>query len=261
MNSLLHDLIAPDKILRERIVLVIAHADDEVIGAGGQLHRWPNVCFVHVTNSSPPSLEDARNAGCSASHEYAQLRRAEFRRVLRHLNLREERATELDFGDQQAAFQLDSLTEKIKTVLGDLSPDIVLTHSFEGGHPDHDATAFAVHAARDSNWPLIEMAGYHNARGYFCAGEFLPEVSTEEVGRDLLPAERAQKDFFFSRYTSQSSTLALFPIRHERFRAAPTYDFCRAPHPGQLYYERYPWNMTADLWSELAREAVHACAV
>ena len=32
-------------------------------------------------------------------------------------------------------------------VLDDVRPDVVLTHAYEGGHSDHDATAFAVHLA------------------------------------------------------------------------------------------------------------------
>jgi LmbE family N-acetylglucosaminyl deacetylase len=252
--------MAPEEFLTaQRLMLVAAHPDDEVIGAGGQLHRWPNVFFVQATNGSPASLDDARSAGCRTREEYAQLRRAEFQRVLRYLNLPRERAIALEFGDQDAAFHLPALTETLSEVLRDLSPDIVLTHPFEGGHPDHDATTFAVHSATDSKCPIIEMAGYHNACGYFRAGEFLSEYSTEEVGRNLLPFERLQKQALFSYYPSQRGTLALFGTTHERFRIAPEYDFCRAPHLGQLYYERFPWNMTADLWAELARQATTAC--
>jgi LmbE family N-acetylglucosaminyl deacetylase len=255
MNALLHDLITPDKIVRARIAIVVAHPDDEIIGAGGQLHRWPNVHFIHVTNGSPANLDDARAAGCRTGEKYTQLRRDEFNRVLRYLNLPRERAANLGFGDQEAAFHLTEIADVLRNIFRDLSPDIVLTHPFEGGHPDHDATAFAVHNACDSRWPIVEMAGYHNAHGCFRAGEFLPEFATDEIRRDLLPFERLQKEALFRYYSSQSGTLALFGATHERFRIAPEYDFCRAPHTGQLYYERFPWNMTADLWSELARRA------
>jgi LmbE family N-acetylglucosaminyl deacetylase len=256
MNSLLTNLIIPEKDLPQRIAIIVAHPDDEVIAAGGQLHRWPNLFFIHATNGSPAALDDARAAGCRTREEYAHLRRAEFQRVLRYLNLPKERAITLNFGDQAAAFHLNELSDKMREILRDLSPDIILTHPFEGGHPDHDATAFAVHTANNNACPIIEFAGYNNAAGYFRAGEFLSEFSTEEVGRDLLPFERLQKEALFNYYTSQLGTLSLFSTIHERFRLAPEYDFCRAPHPGQLYYERFPWNMTADLWSDLAREAI-----
>jgi LmbE family N-acetylglucosaminyl deacetylase len=255
MHALLHELIAPETILRSRIVIVVAHPDDEVIAAGGQLHRWPNVHFVHVTNGSPSSLDDALAAGCRTREEYARLRRKEFERVLRYFNLPKDRSITFNFDDQQTSFSLHEVSDSIARTLRDLSPDIVLTHPFEGGHPDHDATTFAVHAANQGDRQIIEFAGYNNAAGYFRAGEFLSEYSTEEIGRDLLPFERLQKEALFNYYSSQLGTLALFGTTHERFRVAPRYDFCRAAHSGQLYYERYPWGMTADLWSELAREA------
>lgn len=257
MNSLLHHLITPEKILQDRIAIIVAHPDDEVIGAGGQLHRWPNAYFIHITNGSPSTLDDAFAAGCRTREEYARLRRSEFQRVLRYLNLPPTRAITLNFGDQETAFHLNELAEKLRALLRDLSPDLLLTHPFEGGHPDHDATSFAVHAANDRQIPLIEFAGYHNAAGYFRAGEFLSEFSTEEVGRDLTPFERLQKEALFNYYTSQLGTLSLFGRTHERFRIAPEYDFCRAPHTGLLYYERFPWNMTADLWTDLTRQATN----
>ena len=39
---------------------------------------------------------------------------------------------------------------------------VVLTHAYEGGHPDHDAVAFAVHrAARRTSAAVVEMPFYH----------------------------------------------------------------------------------------------------
>src|SRR3954462_15045142 len=135
MNSLLTSLIIPEKDLPQRIAIIVAHPDDEVIAAGGQLHRWPNLFFIHATNGSPAALDDAIAAGCRTREEYAHLRGAEFKRVLRYLNLPTDRAISLNFGDQQSAFHLNELTDKIARTLHNLSPDLVLTHPFDGGHP------------------------------------------------------------------------------------------------------------------------------
>ena len=49
--------------------------------------------------------------------------------------------------------------------------DLVLTHAYEGGHPDHDAVAFAVSgggAARGSDaadTTVVEMPFYHAGPG------------------------------------------------------------------------------------------------
>src|SRR6185437_9724842 len=51
----------------------------------------------------------------------------------------------------------------------------VFTHAYEGGHPDHDAVAFAVHAAcRLSDIPpaIVEMPYYHRQDGRLITGEF-----------------------------------------------------------------------------------------
>jgi N-acetylglucosamine malate deacetylase 2 len=250
MNALLQDLITPDKILRARICIIVAHPDDEVIAAGGQLHRWRNVSFIHITNGSPAALDDARNAGCTTREEYAELRRAEFHRVLNHFKIPTTRAVALNFNDQETAFHLDELTDRLSTAIKALSPDIIITHAYEGGHPDHDATCFAVHQLNFA--PVTEFAGYHNASDWLVAGEFLPAY-TDTVARDLTPAEQRQKEMLFNFYKSQRNTLALFKTNLESFRIAPRYDFTEPPHRGKVYYERFPWTMTAARWTELAR--------
>jgi hypothetical protein len=46
-----------------------------------------------------------------------------------------------------------------------IKPDIVFTHPYEGGHPDHDFTAFAVHAAcrltKSTKSVIAEFASYN----------------------------------------------------------------------------------------------------
>ncbi len=53
--------------------------------------------------------------------------------------------------------------------------DAVLTHAYEGGHPDHDAVAFAAHAAaRRAGRPVFEMPFYHAAPEGWARQVFLP---------------------------------------------------------------------------------------
>jgi LmbE family N-acetylglucosaminyl deacetylase len=256
MNAmeLIEALINPNEIFEPRVALVVAHPDDEVIGAGGQLHRWPNVHFIHITNGSPPALDDARAAGCRTRAEYAALRRAEFNRILQKLELPRTRGITLDFGDQQSAMKLPEVIARLRTTLAEVAPSVVLTHPYEGGHPDHDATAFAAHAAQ-GDWTLLEMTGYHAANGWLQTGQFITPTG-EEIGRELSAAEKEQKRFFFDCYKTQRTTLSLFEVERECFRPAPHYDFTKPPHPGRLYYENYPWNMDAALWCGLARDAI-----
>jgi LmbE family N-acetylglucosaminyl deacetylase len=249
---MIDELLDPIRTCARRIVVVVAHPDDEVIGAGGQLHRWPFVHFIHVTNGSPASLEDAHRAGCATREEYARLRRAEFEAVLREIRVPANRSHCLAFEDQSAAFHLKEITAALRDHFQELRPELILTHPFEGGHPDHDATAFAVHLAAGTI-PIIEMAGYHASGDRFCSGQFLNEKNVHV--RNLSVFEQAQKRRLFACYRSQAQTLSLFGTEVEKFRTAPTYNFDQPPHPGRLHYEWYSWGMTSSLWSQLAQQA------
>ncbi|MGO8019873.1 PIG-L deacetylase family protein, partial [Rhizobium leguminosarum] len=57
------------------------------------------------------------------------------------------RVVDLEVPDHCAANYLADLTKRITVFLQQSAADIVVTHPYEGGHPDHDATAFATHAA------------------------------------------------------------------------------------------------------------------
>jgi hypothetical protein len=56
-------------------------------------------------------------------------------------------------------------------------------------------------------------------------------------------------------FATQRQVLAAFPVGTERLRPAPRYDFTKAPHPGQLFYENFPWGMTGERFRQLAAEA------
>ena len=244
------NLFNPERICRDRIAIVTAHPDDETIAAGGQLHRWPEVHFIHVTNGSPRDLFDAKNAGCNSREEYAAKRRAEFETGLNLLGIERARVHALNFGDQEVAFHLREVADALRGLFSELRPEWILTHAYEGGHPDHDATAFAVHQA--AIIPVLEFAGYHRYGNKIRTGEFIQP--SEVIVRALTPAEERQKRALFDCYKTQWQTLSLFRTDVEKFRWAPKYDFATPPHPGPLHYEQYPWNMTAQLWTDLARK-------
>src|SRR6185312_2581631 len=95
------------------------------------------------------------------------------------------------------------------------------------GHPDHDATAAAVHAALQLSrlrCALIEFASYHSgANGFEC--ECFLSGKTDACLRPLDNAQRSWKRSVLDCYTSQRDVLAQFPLFHEPLRMAPEYDF------------------------------------
>jgi LmbE family N-acetylglucosaminyl deacetylase len=259
----LHRLEARKDGLGEGLLIVVAHADDEVIGVGGQLAWLSGVRLVHVTDGAPRNLQDARAAGFGSWQDYAAARRQELLAALRLAGIEAAQADQLDIPDQQASFRLVELANTLAAKFTALRPEVIITHAYEGGHPDHDATAFAVHAAcalverRGGPAPaLIEITGYHLAPEGRVLAEFLPRPGSVVTTLVLGERERAFKQRLVDGFLTQRRVLADFPIEVERLRPAPAYDFTRPPHGGPLYYEQFDWGVDGIRWRALAGQAL-----
>lgn len=243
--------------------VIAAHPDDESVGASSRLPRLAEGRLLYVTDGAPRTMHDARVHGFSSREQYAAARRAELYSALRLAGIGAEQVEFLGAVDQEASLSLGALTRAIAVFLEQLRPEIVVTHPYEGGHPDHDATAFAVHSAcrplleRGTAAPLIvEMTSYHDGNGRLRAGCFLPGAGDCGIMIQLSAGERALQQRLFDCYCTQRKMLAQFPRDAECFRVAPQYDFTRPPHPGTLFYERFDWGMTGPRWRELAAAAL-----
>jgi N-acetylglucosamine malate deacetylase 2 len=235
------------------VLLIAAHPDDEVIGAGSQLSSLPNLTIAHMTDGAPRNMRDARRHGFSSTTEYAKARRAEVDRALEVLEAGSARRVELGFPDQGVAWALPQVIDAVLDLIKQVKPEVVLTHAYEGGHPDHDACAFAVHrtAAGVGVSEIVEFACYHAGAGCIRTGQFL---DSEGCVVKLTPAEAAAKQRAFACFQTQQETLCLFQCRTERFRTAPVYDFTRPPHQGKLYYENFDWGISSARFCELVRQ-------
>jgi len=259
-------LSAPDAPV---IAIIAAHPDDEVAGAGSLLPSMKRGWLVHVTDGAPRDLFDAMANGIISREQYAVARNREARAALAVAGFPEERLVTMGLVDQEASLDMAGLARATCALLVRLKPVAVLTHPYEGGHPDHDATAFAVHAGiallrRSSDRvgtqipEILEMACYHGGKGQApVSGAFLEEDG-EPVERRLGPEALELKQRMIDCFTTQRRALGMFDIATERYRSAPRYDFSRPPHPGALLYERYPWGMEGDRFGHLAREALVA---
>lgn len=245
-----------------RVVFVVAHPDDEVIGAGGSLlSHFRESHVVHVTDGAPTNMVDAQQAGFETRSDYAQARRQEAVAALALAGVAEDRIIELRVADQQSSYQLVHIASRLAELFDKLKSELVITQPYEGGHPDHDATAFAVHYARtllDENATapqLFEMTSYHLREERVVYSDFLPHDGFSPLTFALTDPQKNLKRRMFDCFQTQREVLRWFPIEVERFRPAPAYDFTQPPHAGRLHYELFNWGVTKDDWLRLARQA------
>jgi len=246
-----------------RCSVIVAHPADEVVGAGCLISKLVDVTVLHVTDGAPCDMEDAKAAGFKELSQYAEARKRECISALAIANVPQDRILGFGVPDHCASNNLAALTKKITTFLQQSGADIVVTHPYEGGHPDHDATAFATHAAvrlmkKNGFRPpaLFEMALHPSKDSKAKVPEFLP--GTERETTTLLLDDRAMelKQRMFACFESQRESLQVSPVGPEKFRQPVAYDFTTPPHEGKLHYEWFDWAPRKDEWLALARKAL-----
>ena len=253
-------------------VVLAAHPDDETIGVGALLSHLPGSVVIHTTDGAAQGeghgFASQRERG--ARQAYAQTRRVEVVHALALAGVTANRVHCLGANDQEASFHLAPLSLRLVRFLHDLHPRMLVTHSYEGGHPDHDATAFIAHAAvallRRSGGEVptrLEMTSYNAGSRRLAVADFLqvcdaaaPPLRDDGVVEHVLaPEERDLKRRMFACFETQRRLLESFPLTIERVRPAPAYAFGRAPHVGLLHYETLKWQLTGDRWRRLAGAA------
>lgn len=239
------------------VVAVLAHPDDEVIGCGAQLSRLEGVSVVLVTDGAPRSLEEARRHGCASVDAYRELRAREWRCSLAAAGIGPAQSMALGIPDQRAALALREIASRLEGLLRARSAAIVLTHAYEGGHPDHDAVALAVHiAASACGAAVVEMPFYRQVEGRFAPQSFVPYDGTPAVELGLPADQSSLKARMLAAHRSQAARLSAFSLDRERFRRAPRYDFRQPPNRGRVLYEHCDWGLTIRQWLALAAAAI-----
>lgn len=250
-----------------KILVLAAHPDDETIGASVPLSRFPQSSVAFLTDGAPRDTT-LWSSGVNGSREaYAETRKQETFQALHHAGISHQRVCWLGSVDQEAVLEIGKLAERFAKVISEMRPEILVTHAYEGGHPDHDSAAVVARIATlsiDTSPPVLEMTSYHARDGQCVTGEFLNSEPASELCFELLDADCERKRQMMDAYASQRLVLENFPIDCERFRPAPEYNFGEPPHSGKLWYECMGWAMTGARWRELATSALaglqeHSC--
>lgn len=246
------------------LLVVAAHPDDETIGMGATLGAlvelsW-TLAIVHVTDGAPRNAELRASLSEVPRLQAASTRRSEIRRALDAGHILAATTT-LGVTDQEATRSIVRVTQRLTALVDRLRPDVVVTHAYEGGHPDNDAVAVAVRAALARARPtrLAEMTAYHAVDGKLATGRFLPPAASGcsrtwagKLASTACLRRRAMLDAF----ESQRAAVSLFGDEAEPLRCAPRYDFLAPPHPGRLHYETMPFGWTGAAFRAEVGEAL-----
>lgn len=222
-----------------RTLIAVAHADDETLGCFTLLSQpHADLHILHATDSCPLDPKYALRAGFSTLESYRAARREETLAVLARLGIPASNYHCLGFPDQAAPPNWP----RIRAFVEAFRADRVYTHAYEGGHPDHDAVAFAL-AGLPGVW---EFPLYHAHGADFVAHSFLPGPPADEF--PLTPAQIDAKRDCLALFASQRRVIDMFPVERESFRPQAQYDFAKPPHEGELYYERRQLGWTWPEW-------------
>jgi LmbE family N-acetylglucosaminyl deacetylase len=246
-----------------KVAVIVAHPDDEAIGAGAHLGSWPDVTAVFATNGSPKNLRYANDAGYADRENYAKARMAEAAAALKLAGVAAPPVF-LGFDDQDTARELPALIKAIAKFIAGDQPDVIVTHPYEGGHPDHDAVCIAVHLAceviRRQGEPfpaIVEMTSYFARGGRRVSCEF--KNGENGITVPLTAGQAELKSRIYQAHASQYGMLKDFPLEQECFRLAPQHDFRRVP-PGEILYATTGMGILPDEFERLAASAVNGIA-
>jgi LmbE family N-acetylglucosaminyl deacetylase len=220
-------------------MLIVAHQDDETIGCAFLLQRHASLHISFCTDGgSPRSRPVWRGLGMARRSEYVATRRREA-----YAALRSSGATfRVEFHQKEDGELLKSLQPlyaELSTILQEFRPNFLVTHAYEGGHPDHDCCSFITRQlSEEFSVPVWEFPIYHRGRRGVVAQEFLR--TSPDIERLFPDHERLlYKCNMMAIYQSQDrlGNLSIFDYsRPELYRPQPQYDFTQKPDPASSAY-------------------------
>jgi LmbE family N-acetylglucosaminyl deacetylase len=238
--------------LTGRVLVLVAHADDESVAYGALMQKMREAVVVIATDGTP---RDEYFWGRFGSREaYRAVRKEEARRAMQAVGagrpvLLAEEDERLE--DQRLFLNLNAAWARLEPLMEQVRPEAIATLAYEGGHPDHDSCSLlAARLGERFAVPVWETAvysrqgGVEGGEGELRVQRFLRE-SGEEAVVEISEGELERKRTMCAEYKSQGDFLQTFDARREVVRPQVKYDYSRAPHAGLTNYEQWQWWMSA----------------
>jgi LmbE family N-acetylglucosaminyl deacetylase len=223
--------------LKERLLVLVAHQDDEM-SCAGLLQRSSDRIIAYATDGAPPDRYFWASHG--SREGYAGVRRSEALDATAKIGV--SKLEFLDFADQLLYCALDAAFRAVSDIVQQYKPDAVLVPAYEGGHPDHDSCSFLGSLlGRRLELRVWEMPLYHrSATGELMCQEFRMLNGTECVLL-LSSKEQQTRNSMIASYASQMDLDDFVSSKAEVFRPQADYDYSRPAHEGLLNYEVWKW--------------------
>lgn len=226
--------------LGRRILILVPHPDDEVVGCCAAIGRvraaGAEVFCLFLTTGLP-----ARHVlwpWQRADHGVmVGRRRDEARQVAALLGI--EPVAFAEVPSRELKGHLAEARDGALEAITRLGIDAIWAPAYEGGHQDHDA-ANAIAGALTGHAAVFEFAEYNFLGGRVHSQGF-PSVNGTEREIALSDAETNLKRQALALYRSERSNLSYVGVTRECLRPLAACDYARPPHGGRLFYQRFHW--------------------
>jgi LmbE family N-acetylglucosaminyl deacetylase len=210
------------------VLVFAAHQDDEVLGLGLTLvkhrSRGDRVTVVFTTNGAGPNWQES----CAIKQAVSATRFKEACDALAIIGIDPAEIVCLGFPDGGLHRYIPEASKDIAALIRAIVPHTIYVHAIEGGHRDHDVTAFVVQevSARLRISPVFEWAEYNSeapggqpiSDARFASDPYVPDFECAPTPFDQ--SEFTSKQQMLAKYASQAVSIRYYPFRSEILRRA-----------------------------------------